>query len=154
MLDIKWIRENPEKFDVAMGRRNNAVKAVDILQIDEEKRKQTFLIQELQAKRNGFAKEIANVKKAGGNADALLEDSKKTNIELSALENDFTQDEKLREILIQIPMCLRMRCLLVRMKIIILKLKNLVSRANFLLLQKIMLKLAKSWGCLILSSRR
>ncbi len=103
MLDIKWIRENPEKFDVAMGRRNNAVKAVDILQIDEEKRKQTFLIQELQAKRNGFAKEIANVKKAGGNADALLEDSKKTNIELSALENDFTQDEKLREILIQIP---------------------------------------------------
>ncbi|MSP33445.1 MAG: serine--tRNA ligase, partial [Rickettsiales bacterium] len=59
MLDIKWIRENPEKFDVAMGYRNNAVKAVDILQIDEEKRKQTFLIQELQAKRNNFAKEIA-----------------------------------------------------------------------------------------------
>ncbi len=103
MLDIKWIRENPEKFDVAMGLRGMKIKAEDVLQIDEEKRKKTFLIQELQAKRNNFAKEIAMMKKAGGNADMLLEESKKTNIELAQLENDFTQDEKLHEILIQIP---------------------------------------------------
>lgn len=124
MLDIKWIRENPEKFDVAMERRNNPVKAADILQIDEEKRKQTFLIQELQAKRNGFAKEIANLKREIGKASAanglesvdakiianlqlqenqLLQESKRTNEELQNLENDFTQDEKLRETLSQIP---------------------------------------------------
>lgn len=124
MLDIKWIRENPEKFDVAMERRNNPVKAADILQIDEEKRKQTFLIQELQAKRNGFAKEIANLKREIGKASAanglesvdakiianlqlqenqLLQESKRTNEELQNLENDFAQDEKLRETLSQIP---------------------------------------------------
>lgn len=103
MLDIKWIRENPEKFDVAMGYRGLKIKAEDLLKIDEEKRKKTFLIQELQAKRNNFAKEIANAKRAGGNADALLEESKKTNVELSQLENDFTQDEKLHEILITLP---------------------------------------------------
>ena len=123
MLDIKWIRENPEKFDVAMGHRGLKIKAEDLLVIDEEKRKKTFLIQELQAKRNNFAKEIAVLKKALaaqllGTAsktspelervlqeglNKVLEDSKKTNIELSQLENDFTQDEKLHEILITLP---------------------------------------------------
>lgn len=133
MLDIKWIRENPEKFDEAMGHRSCEVKSVDILAIDEEKRKKTFLIQELQAKRNGFAKEIAGIKKfeqevankglrgeisenpievienqqkiAANRSllDRIMHESGQVNKELQKLENDFTQDEKLREILIQIP---------------------------------------------------
>ncbi len=103
MLDIKWIRENAEKFDAAMQARKASVKAADILAIDEEKRKKMFLIQELQAKRNNLAKEVANVKRAGGNADALFEESKKTNIELQELENNAAQDQKLEELLAQIP---------------------------------------------------
>jgi seryl-tRNA synthetase len=103
MLDIKWIRENPEKFDAAMGARSNKIKAAEILAFDEEKRKKTFLIQELQAKRNKFAQEIAVVKKSGGDASAMLEESKKTNVELSVLENDFAIDEKLNELLSLLP---------------------------------------------------
>jgi len=103
MLDIKFIRENPEKFDAAMQARGANFKAAQILAIDEEKRKKTFLIQELQAKRNKFAKEIAEIKKAGGDAAALLEESKKANIELAAAENDFAIDEKLNELLAIIP---------------------------------------------------
>lgn len=103
MLDIKWIRENAAQFDVAMQSRNLQIKAADLLVLDEEKRKKMALIQDLQAKRNNFAKEIAAVKKSGGNADALLEESKKTNIALAELENDFTQEQKLNEILAQIP---------------------------------------------------
>lgn len=103
MLDIKWIRENPDKFDAAMQARNAKIKAADILILDEEKRKKMARIQELQAQRNNFAKEIAMVKKSGGNADELLEESKKTNTLLSELENDFTQEKKLEEILATIP---------------------------------------------------
>lgn len=103
MLDIKWIRENPEKFDAAMKARGNEIQSAELLKFDEEKRKKTFLIQELQAKRNKFAQEIAVIKKAGGDASALLEESKKTNAELSAAENDFSIDEKLNEILATIP---------------------------------------------------
>jgi seryl-tRNA synthetase len=103
MLDIKWIRENPEKFDVAMIARNNEIRAFELLKFDEEKRKKTFLIQELQAKRNKFAKDIAEIKKAGGDASLFLEDSKKVNAELIAAENDFSIDEKLNEILATLP---------------------------------------------------
>ncbi len=103
MLDIKWIRENPEKFDAAMASRSNETRAEELLKFDEEKRKKTFLIQDLQAKRNKFAKEIAEIKKAQGDASHLLEESKKVNLELAAAENDFSIDEKLNEILATIP---------------------------------------------------
>jgi seryl-tRNA synthetase len=103
MLDIKWIRDNSQKFDAAMTLRKQEIKALDILSLDEEKRKKTFLIQELQAQRNKFAQEIAVVKKSGGDVLELLQESKKVNIELAAAENDFSIDEKLNEILLTIP---------------------------------------------------
>ncbi len=103
MLDIKWIRENPDQFDAAMQKRGATFRAAEILILDEEKRKKTQLIQELQAKRNKFAQEIAMVKKSGGDASALLEESKKTNQELAAVEGDFSVDEKLTELLATIP---------------------------------------------------
>ena len=103
MLDIKWIRENPEEFDSAMQKRNADFKASEILELDAEKRKKTALIQELQAKRNKFAQEIAMVKKSGGDASDLFAESKKLNQELSAAENDFSVDEKLSNLLSEIP---------------------------------------------------
>lgn len=103
MLDIKWIRNNPEIFDEKIKQRNCQISSAEILKIDEEKRKQTFLIQELQSKRNDFAKEIAKIKKEGGNADNILEQSKELNQSLKELESDFTLDEKLNDILATIP---------------------------------------------------
>lgn len=99
MLDIKWIRENPAAFDAAMEKRNNDTRAETLLKIDEEKRKKTFLIQELQSQRNKIAKDIAEIKKSGGSAEALLEESKKVNKNLSDIENEITSDNKLEEIL-------------------------------------------------------
>lgn len=103
MLDIKWIRDNAADFDAAMQKRGAEFRSEEILKLDEEKRKKTFLIQELQAKRNKLAQEIAVIKKSGGDASGLLEDSKKTNQELSAAENDFSIDEKLNALLATIP---------------------------------------------------
>lgn len=103
MLDIKWIRENAADFDAAMQKRGAEFRAAEILKLDEEKRKKTFLIQELQAKRNKLAQEVAIAKKSGGDASALLEESKKTNQELAAAENDFSIDEKLNALLATIP---------------------------------------------------
>lgn len=66
MLDIKWIRENPAAFDAAMDKRNNNTRAETLLRIDEEIRKKTFLMQELQSQRNKIAKDIAEIKIKGG----------------------------------------------------------------------------------------
>jgi len=99
MLDIKWIRENPAAFDAAMEKRNNNTRAETLLRINEEIRKKTFLMQELQSQRNKIAKDIAEIKKSGGSADLLLEESKKVNKNLSNIENEINSDNRLEEIL-------------------------------------------------------
>lgn len=103
MLDIKWIRENPQDFDAAMAKRSAQVKAADILKIDEEKRKKIVIIQDLQSQRNKIAKDIAEIKRAGGNADALLEQSKQINKNLAEAESDTSADDSLNQILATIP---------------------------------------------------
>jgi seryl-tRNA synthetase len=114
MLDIKWIRENPEKFDAAMIARANETRAKELLVFDEEKRKKTFLIQEKQADRNRIAREISAEKNRRPEGREcltqredkilrLMSESKKVNQELAAAENDFSIDEKLNEILAAIP---------------------------------------------------
>lgn len=103
MIDLKLIRENPQKFDDAMKSRGNSLRSEKILYLDEQNRQKIFSIQELQAKRNKIAQEIAIVKKNQGEASNLLNESKKINSELSALEQDFTIDEELQEILLNIP---------------------------------------------------
>ncbi len=103
MLDINFIRKNPDKFDEAMQNRGADFRAEAVLALDEEKRKKQALIQDLQAKRNKFSAEIAILKKSGNDAFELMEESKKTNIQLSDAENDFTIDEKLNAILSTIP---------------------------------------------------
>lgn len=99
MLDIKWIRENPAAFDAAMDKKNNNTRAEALLKIDEEIRKKTFLMQELQSQRNKIAKDIAEIKKSGGSADLLFEESKKVNKNLSNIENKINSDNRLEEIL-------------------------------------------------------
>ncbi len=103
MLDIKWIRENAADFDAAMQKRGAEFRAEEILKLDEERRKKTFLIQELQAKRNKLAQEIAVIKKSSGDVSAILEESKKTNQELAAAEKDVSIDEQLNALLAIIP---------------------------------------------------
>jgi seryl-tRNA synthetase len=103
MLDLKWIRQNPEKFDAAMLSRSNEINAAEILKLDEKVRKKTFLIQELQAKRNKIAQEIALAKKSGADISQVLDESKKINLELTFFEKDFSAEEKLNELLATIP---------------------------------------------------
>ena len=112
MLDIKWIRENPTAFDAAMDKRNNNTRAETLLKIDEEKRKKTFLIQELQSQRNTISKSISILKmkknnsnnpleilEIEGQVNNFLENANQINSELLLAESDFSIDLKLSEIL-------------------------------------------------------
>ena len=103
MLDIKWIRENPEKFDEAMQKRGADFISSTILALDEEKRKKQFLIQELQAKRNKLAQDVAMAKKSGQDAASLFEESKTINVELDKVSKHFLMDQVLDEMLLTIP---------------------------------------------------
>ncbi len=103
MIDIKWIRENPQKFDNAMEARKLTIRASELLILDEQKRKKIFLIQELQAKRNKLAQDIAVIKKNNGDASPFLQESKNINTLLNEAEKNLESEELLNEKLLNIP---------------------------------------------------
>ena len=75
MLDIKWIRDNPEKLAEALTKRGSAPEAaratVDgLVALDEARRAQIVKVEEAQARRNAASKEIGKAKAAKDEATA------------------------------------------------------------------------------------
>ncbi len=77
MLDIKWIRENPETFDRAMAQRGSDCVAADLIAIDEKRRKILADLQNYQEQRNTASREIG---KALSMKDTALADKVKAEI--------------------------------------------------------------------------
>jgi hypothetical protein len=103
MIDIKLIRNSQTDFELAMQSRGLKIDSQKILQLDEKNRKKTQLIQDLQAKRNKLAQDIAILKRSNSDATALMDQSKETNHQLLIEEQDFNTDEELQNILLNIP---------------------------------------------------
>ena len=74
MLDLKWIRENPNVLDAAMARRKVAPVSANLISLDTQRRTVQTELQELQARRNEAAKAIGKAKSEGENADALIKE--------------------------------------------------------------------------------
>ncbi|MDN2564812.1 serine--tRNA ligase [Aquibium sp. A9E412] len=70
MLDIKWIRENPEALDAALAKRGAAPAAEAVLAHDEARRAHLTRLQEAQERRNAASREIGNAMRAGDAARA------------------------------------------------------------------------------------
>lgn len=86
MHDIKFIRANPEAFDKGLARRGLPPQSAELLKLDEQKRKDQTQLQELQSKRNALAKQIGQAKSKGEDVSAIMEESKKNNDMIAALE--------------------------------------------------------------------
>ncbi|WP_428408334.1 serine--tRNA ligase [Hyphococcus sp.] len=69
MFDIRYIRENPDAFDAGLARRGLAPRAGEILALDEEARKYTVTLNDLQERRNAASKLIGQAKAKGDEAE-------------------------------------------------------------------------------------
>ena len=58
MLDIKWIRENPEALDAALAKRSAEPLAQSLVALDEKRRSAVQKAQDLLSRRNAASKEI------------------------------------------------------------------------------------------------
>lgn len=104
MLDIKWIRENPEVFDKALTNRGLEVISAQVIAMDEERRMTIQAVQDMQSQRNGLAKQIGDVKSKGGDAEALMEEAGLLRQKLpEAEENVRILEENLKKILDFLP---------------------------------------------------
>ena len=74
MLDIKFVRENPEKVKAAVRSRNGNLdnEIDDLIKIDEERRKIMQATDALKKEQNDASKEIPKIKKEGGSIDDIL----------------------------------------------------------------------------------
>lgn len=106
MLDIKIIRENPDKVKAALKTRNADYDSYidEILEIDEKRRKLSTETDALKAEQNKVSKQIPIMKKNGENTDAVMaemkeisEKIKNDNAVISELET------KQRDTLLRIP---------------------------------------------------
>ena len=104
MLDIKLIRENPEKINELLKRRNPELSIDAILAVDEERRQIQTQADGLRAKRKNESQKIGMMKKNGENTDAIQEDVRKLGDEIKALEEKQVElDEKQRNLLLYTP---------------------------------------------------
>ena len=74
MLDIRLIRENPEKVKAAMKTRNKDMDALvdEILDIDKKVRELTQKADALKAQQNAASKDIPRIKKEGGDISEIM----------------------------------------------------------------------------------
>ncbi|MEJ2518649.1 MAG: serine--tRNA ligase, partial [Methyloceanibacter sp.] len=110
MLDVKWIRENPDAFVAGLEKRNFTPDPTEILNqimtIDSQRRETIQQLQDLQARRNAASKEIGKAKKEKNEAEAqrLMDEVSglKDTIQQGE-ENERAQDEAMRNLLAGIP---------------------------------------------------
>ena len=104
MLDIKLIRENPEKINELLKRRNSDLSIDEVIKIDEERRKIQTQADELRAKRKNESQKIGLMKKNGENTDSIQEEVRKLGDEIKELEEKQNElDAKQRNVLLHIP---------------------------------------------------
>ena len=72
MLDIRWIRENPNAFDKGLARRGLAPMASQVLRLDKEWREAQTAAEQNQAARGKLGQEMAAAKAKGGDPAALM----------------------------------------------------------------------------------
>ena len=104
MLDIRWIRDNPDAFDEALRRRGMDAMAADLINLDSTRRAAQTELQEAQTRRNEASKQIGAAKASGGDADALIAEVASLKDRMKTLE-DQEQDcsDKLQGFLSAIP---------------------------------------------------
>jgi len=107
MLDINWIRANAAAVDAALKQRKNVpFSAAELIAIDDERRAIITRLEEAQAARNAFSKQIGQAKAQKDEAKAaqLLEQVAHLKDAIQAGEEERRAiDEKLRNALLVMP---------------------------------------------------
>ena len=100
MLDVKFIRENPELVQSDAAKKGYDISIKDLLKQDETRRKLKTKADEIRKNRNAINEEI---KQAKGKPDAsLIEKTKQLKNELQLIEEEFFQAQEKFDELIQI----------------------------------------------------
>ncbi len=104
MLDIKFIRSNPDKIKKALKDRGMDFDLDKLLSIDEERRKLLQEVEELRNKRNTVSQQIGKKKKQGEDASELIAEMKSVGERIKLLEEKLKDTvEQFNSLILEIP---------------------------------------------------
>jgi len=86
MLDLKFIRENPDEVVRGLSAKGVILNIKELLSLDIERRALLKEADDLKAKRNTANDEISNLKKAGKSADGVISEMKTISQKIAILD--------------------------------------------------------------------
>ncbi|MDA8210821.1 MAG: serine--tRNA ligase [Clostridia bacterium] len=104
MLDIKFVRNNPQAVKAALAKRGNTVSIEAFLSSDEERRKRLVDVEQLKNKRNVVSQEIGKLKQSGQPAEDLVLEMRNVSQQIKDMDEEIKQiEEKLEYMILTIP---------------------------------------------------
>ena len=104
MLDIKILRNEPEKIKEALKKRFNDLDITPAIELDAKRRTILAEVEAKKATQNEITKKIPEMKKAGESTDAIFAEMKELSSEIKTLDDEVrTIDDELRTFMLKIP---------------------------------------------------
>ena len=104
MLDIKLIRQEPEKVKAALARRKEEDKIDEILELDKRRRDALYEVEQLKSKQNAVSKQIPQIKKEGGDTTAIFAEMKTLSENIKKLDAEVREiEENIEQRMLRIP---------------------------------------------------
>ncbi|NLL53148.1 MAG: serine--tRNA ligase [Peptococcaceae bacterium] len=104
MLDLKFVRTNPEIIKEALAKRHAEINLDDFLRQEEQRRQLIFEVEKYKAERNRTSDEVARLKKNGENAEHLISLMRDVGAKIKELDQKLSEiDKEMQEVLYTIP---------------------------------------------------
>jgi seryl-tRNA synthetase len=104
VLDLKFVRNNPDVIKAALEKRQSALNLDEFLLQEEERRKVLFEVENLKAQRNSVSEEVGRRKKNKEDAESLILEMREVGQSIKNLEEKLTAiDQKIEAVLYEIP---------------------------------------------------
>ena len=104
MLDMKFVRENPDKVIEAVAKRFGQLDLTDFLALEQRRREITQEVEAMKKDRNTASQEIGKMKKAGQDASEQMAAVRALGDKITACDTELKEIEvKLKNILLHIP---------------------------------------------------
>ncbi len=104
MLDVKFVRENPEKVEDSLKKRGYDITLDKFMESEERRRGIIKDVEGLRSRRNTVSDEIGRMKKAGKEALELIKEMKVVSERIRGLDDELKEvDGWIREFLLSVP---------------------------------------------------
>ncbi|NLX86444.1 MAG: serine--tRNA ligase, partial [Clostridiales bacterium] len=104
MLDLKFIRANPEKVKEGLAKRGEDIDIDRLLELDGKRRDLLSEAEQLKSRQNAVSKEVPKLKKEGKDVAPILEEMKQLSEKVKQMEGELRElDQQIQDIMYSIP---------------------------------------------------